>query len=314
MGQEFAQEREWSEERSLDWELLEKPEHKQFQNYVKALWKFYKEQPALFELDYDPDGFEWINHMESEKNMLTFIRKSKKKEDTLIIVCNFSTLTYEKYQMGVPYPGKYKEIFNSDDKEFGGSGVRNARAKTSKKAEADERKDSIVIDVAPLSIQIFSYSKAERKTAAKKTAAKPAVSKVRTELEKKIEEERIKELEQQKAKLEQAQKAEVKPEVKKLAAKPEAEKIEAKPEAKKIGAKPEAEKIEAKPEAKKIGAKPEAEKIEAKPEAKKISAKPEAEKIEAKPEVEKITAKPVTEKKPARAAKKTSSKKPAKKK
>ncbi|MFR2646704.1 MAG: 1,4-alpha-glucan branching protein GlgB [Blautia coccoides] len=145
MGQEFAQEREWSEERSLDWELLEQPEHQQFKNYVKALWNFYKEQPALFELDYDPDGFEWINHMESEKNMLTFIRKTKKREELLVIVCNFSPLAYEKYQMGVPYPGKYKEIFNSDAAEFGGTGVRNARAKSSKRAEHDERKNSIVL-------------------------------------------------------------------------------------------------------------------------------------------------------------------------
>ena len=81
MGQEFAQEREWSEERGLDWELLETPEHAQFQEYVKALWKFYREAPALYELDDDPDGFEWINHMESEKNMLTLIRKSKKKQE-----------------------------------------------------------------------------------------------------------------------------------------------------------------------------------------------------------------------------------------
>ncbi len=79
MGQEFAQEREWSEERSLDWELLEQPDHQQFKNYVKATWNFYKEQPALYEMDYDTEGFEWINHMESEKNMLTFIRKTKKE-------------------------------------------------------------------------------------------------------------------------------------------------------------------------------------------------------------------------------------------
>ena len=227
MGQEFAQEREWSEERSLDWELLEQPDHQQFKNYVKALWNFYKEQPALYEMDYDTEGFEWINHMESEKNMLTFIRKTKKKEELLVIVCNFSPLSYEKYQMGVPYPGKYKEIFNSDAAEFGGTGVRNARAKSSKRAEHDERKNSIVIDVAPLSVQIFSYIKEEKKTTAKTGAKKtvkettsaksaekgktraaraekaaesrenPAVSKVWAELEQKIEEERKKELEQQ---------------------------------------------------------------------------------------------------------------------
>ncbi len=86
MGQEFAQRDEWNEERGIEWELLEEPDHKeQFKNYVKALWNFYKEQPALYEMDYDTEGFEWINHMESEKNMLTFIRKTKKKEELLVI-------------------------------------------------------------------------------------------------------------------------------------------------------------------------------------------------------------------------------------
>ncbi|MDY3716641.1 MAG: 1,4-alpha-glucan branching protein GlgB, partial [Blautia sp.] len=193
MGQEFGQEREWSEERGLDWELLEKPEHKQLQDYVRELWKFYKENPALYEQDFDPDGFEWINHMESEKNMLTFIRKGKKKEQTLVIVCNFSPLKYEKYQMGVPYPGQYKEVFNSDDKKFGGTGKGNPRAKSSKKAEWDERKNSVVITVAPMAIQIFAFQEAEKR--------KTGVSKVRTQLEKKIEKERQEELKQQEVKL-----------------------------------------------------------------------------------------------------------------
>ena len=194
MGQEFAQEREWSEQRELDWNLLEEKDHKEMQDYMKALLKLYKEQPALFEEDYDPDGFEWINVMETEKNMLTFIRRGKKKESTLVVVCNFSALPYEKYQMGVPYPGKYKEIFNSDAKIYGGTGVGNPRVKVSKKEEWDERKNSIMINVAPLAVQIFSYTKNETKKTAKKSGkeAQTPVSKVRKELEQKIEEERVK--------------------------------------------------------------------------------------------------------------------------
>ena len=251
MGQEFAQEREWSEERGLDWELLETPEHAQFQEYVKALWKFYREAPALYELDDDPDGFEWINHMESEKNMLTLIRKSKKKEETLVIVCNFSALKYEKYQMGVPYAGKYKEVFNSDGKQFGGTGAGNPRLKSSKKTEADERKNSLTITVAPLAIQIFAFKEAEEeKKAPKKT--------VRKALEKKIEKEREKELKQQEIKLPKEEvksmpeKSKVKPEPKKLEVKPEPQKLEAKPEPEKLEAKPEPQKLEAKPEPKKL--------------------------------------------------------------
>lgn len=194
MGQEFAQEREWSEQRELDWNLLEEKDHRQMQDYMKALLKLYKEQPALHEEDYDPTGFEWINVMETEKNMLTFIRKGKKKDSTLVVVCNFSALPYEKYQMGVPYPGKYKEIFNSDAKIYGGTGVGNPRVKVSKKEEWDERKNSIVINVAPLSVQIFSYTRNEAKKTGKKAEKQEqtAVSKVRRTLEKKIEEERVK--------------------------------------------------------------------------------------------------------------------------
>ena len=354
MGQEFAQEREWSEERSLDWELLEQPDHQQFKNYVKALWNFYKEQPALYEMDYDTEGFEWINHMESEKNMLTFIRKTKKKEELLVIVCNFSPLSYEKYQMGVPYPGKYKEIFNSDAAEFGGTGVRNARAKSSKRAEHDERKNSIVIDVAPLSVQIFSYIKEEKKTTAKTGAKKtvkettsaksaekgktraaraekaaesrenPAVSKVRAELEQKIEEERKKELEQQALSIAAAaeavkadavskketgtgaeaentgtnaksSKAEAGKNDKALTAKAGAKKTASKKtagtRAKKAAAKTGTEKA-AGAKAKKAAAGTAAEKVEVKAEAEKTMAKPENEKIAAKPEAEKIEAKP----------------------
>ena len=354
MGQEFAQEREWSEERSLDWELLEQPEHQQFKNYVKALWNFYKEQPALYEMDYDTEGFEWINHMESEKNMLTFIRKTKKKEELLVIVCNFSPLSYEKYQMGVPYPGKYKEIFNSDAAEFGGTGVRNARAKSSKRAEHDERKNSIVIDVAPLSVQIFSYIKEEKKTTAKTGAKKtvkettsaksaekgktraaraekaaesrenPAVSKVRAELEQKIEEERKKELEQQALSIAAAaeavkadavskketgtgaeaentgtnaksSKAEAGKNDKALTAKAGAKKTASKKtagtRAKKAAAKTGTEKA-AGAKAKKAAAGTAAEKVEVKAEAEKTMAKPEYEKIEAKPDAKKIAAKP----------------------
>ena len=272
MGQEFAQEREWSEERGLDWELLETPEHAQFQEYVKALWKFYREAPALYELDDDPDGFEWINHMESEKNMLTLIRKSKKKEETLVIVCNFSALKYEKYQMGVPYAGKYKEVFNSDGKQFGGTGAGNPRLKSSKKTEADERKNSLTITVAPLAIQIFAFKEAEEE---KKTPKKT----VRKALEKKIEKEREKELKQQEIKL---PKEEVKSNPEKPEAKPEPKKLEVKPEPQKLEAKPEPEKLEAKSEPQKLEAKPEPKKLEVKPEPQKLEAKSEPKKLERK--------------------------------
>ena len=173
MGQEFAQLQEWSEARELDWYLLGEEKHRQMQNYVKKLLHLYQKERALYECDNDPAGFEWvINHMEYDKSMLTFMRKGKKRDTTLVFVCNFSDVAYPKYQMGVPYPGKYKEIFNSDAKKFGGSGVVNARVKASKKEERDERKHSIVINVAPLSVQIFSFTKNETSREGREKAQK----------------------------------------------------------------------------------------------------------------------------------------------
>ena len=296
MGQEFAQEREWSEQRGLDWELLDEKEHQQMQAYMQALLKFYKEQPALYEADYDTAGFEWINHMEAEKNMLTLIRKGKKKDSTLVAVCNFSALPYEKYQMGVPYPGKYKEIFNSDGKEFGGTGVGNPRVKASKKEECDERKNSIVINVAPLSVQIFSYTKQETKKTEKKgkVQEKQGVSKVRQELEQKIEEERLKEEKSHEIKLPK----ETQPKLE--TSKKEAKKLEtSKTETKKLEtSKTEPKKLEtSKTEAKKIEtSKTEPKKLEtSKTEAKKIeTSKTEPRKLEtAKDQTE--TVRPVKE-------------------
>lgn len=185
MGQDFAQQQEWSEKASLDWELLKKKDHKELQNYVKALLKLYMDCPALYECDDLPCGFEWINHIEAEKNMLTFLRKGEKKADTLIVVCNFSDLMYEDYAMGVPYAGEYREIFNSDEKIFGGAGTKTIGIQKAKKEEHDERPYSIKIQVPALSLQIFSVKECGEKIIKE--------SKIRRELEQKMKEEHIKE-------------------------------------------------------------------------------------------------------------------------
>ena len=119
------------------------------QNYTKALIQLYKTHPALWELDYDSDGFEWINCVEWEKSMVTFLRKAKKQEDTLVVICNFSDVTYEEELVGVPYAGKYKEILNSDAKEYGGSGVVNPRVKIAKKEETDDRPYTCLLYTSP---------------------------------------------------------------------------------------------------------------------------------------------------------------------
>lgn len=184
MGQDFGQEKEWSEKDSLDWGLLEKKEHKGLQDYVKALLKLYKDCAALYECDDLPNGFEWINHIEVEKNMLTFLRKGEKAADTLVVVCNFSDMIYEDYVIGVPCAGEYREIFNSDEKIFGGAGIKNEGVWKAEKKEKDERPYSIKIQVPALSVQIFSVKECEEKIIKE--------SRIRRELEQKIKEEQYK--------------------------------------------------------------------------------------------------------------------------
>lgn len=170
MGQEFAPFKEWSEERGLDWELLKETEHKQMQTYVKELTALYKEYPAFYQMDYDPHGFEWINCMSANENLLIYLRKTENEDETLLVVCNFSPLTYEERKIGVPFHGKYKEIFNSDRIEFGGAGNVNPRVKASKLESFDERDNSITIKVPPMGMAVFSCTKGKETVSANESA------------------------------------------------------------------------------------------------------------------------------------------------
>ena len=155
MGQDFAQFAEFDESRSLEWFMLDYDMHKKMQNYVKELVHLYKEHPALYALDHDPTGFEWINCIMPQESIISFERKSKKKDETLIVVCNFTSVAHKDFQVGVPYKGKYKEIFNSDAVKFGGEGHVNARVKQARLKECDGREYSLKITVPPLGISIF---------------------------------------------------------------------------------------------------------------------------------------------------------------
>lgn len=156
MGQEFAQVSEWNENEELPWDILDYPVHKNTQEYVKALNHLYKTQPALYQKDFHPDGFEWINCSRSEDNIVSFLRKTDKPEETLLFICNFAPVEHEKFQVGVPFYGKFKEILNSDATDFGGSGKGNSRVKTCKQEEWDDRENSLVIDLPPMCTLVFS--------------------------------------------------------------------------------------------------------------------------------------------------------------
>jgi 1,4-alpha-glucan branching enzyme len=173
MGQDIGQIREWSEKKSIDWDVLKEKENTTFHQYVKALNKLYQKEPALYELDYQTEGFEWINNISANENIIVFLRKTTREEDTLLIVCNFVPIVRENYKVGVPCEGKYKEIFSSDSSEFGGLDGLNKRVKLSKRDECDGREDSIRITVPALGMTIFKFAgkkeKAKKTTEAKKT-------------------------------------------------------------------------------------------------------------------------------------------------
>ena len=171
MGQDFAQFDEWNEKESLQWNLPEEYEaHKKMQHYVKSLNRLYLDYPALYEMDSDPEGFEWINCMDSERSIVSYLRKNGNEEDTLLVVCNFTPVVYKDYKVGVPFKGKYKETFNSDRQEFGGQGNVNPRVKQSKPVEWDEREQSISITVPPLGISVFRCTPFDSRELPKQTS------------------------------------------------------------------------------------------------------------------------------------------------
>lgn len=156
MGQDIGEFKEFDESRETEWGLLQYDEHKGLNRLVKDLNALYKEKPALYAKDTQPDGFEWINCISSEKCMVSFIRKADKQEDTLVVVVNFANAPQE-FQIGVPYEGKYKEVLNTDAKIYGGQGRVNSRAKAATEGECDGKPYSFKMKAAPLSASIFTF-------------------------------------------------------------------------------------------------------------------------------------------------------------
>lgn len=157
MGNEFAQFDEWTESKSIDWHLLSYDSHRQIQEYVRDLNKLYNEKIAFWYDDYTQDGFEWINCDDNEESVITFIRKGKRRNDTLIFICNFTPIPRTMHRIGVPYKGNYREIINSDDIKYGGSGILNEKNIESMNIDWDGRKDAVDIKIGPLSMSILKY-------------------------------------------------------------------------------------------------------------------------------------------------------------
>jgi len=125
MGGEFAQEREWNHDQSLDWHLLDDPMHKGVQSLVRGLNHLYAAEPALHELDTEPAGFDWLEANDAENSVFSFIRRSRGDVSPVVVVCNMTPVVRENFRIGVPRAGQWSEILNSDAAEFGGSNVTN---------------------------------------------------------------------------------------------------------------------------------------------------------------------------------------------
>ncbi len=153
MGGEFGQWREWSEERSLDWHLLEQePKHGQLQHYVRELNRIYLSQPEFFDDDYSWQGFTWLDLHDAQRSILSYARHSQKYGKTILVACNFTPVPRYGYRLGVPQPGVYEELLNSDSEDFGGSGVVNPDYIDSLPHPFHEQPNSVEITLPPLGV------------------------------------------------------------------------------------------------------------------------------------------------------------------
>ena len=158
MGDEFGQWTEWNYAKSLDWHLLQPPNdarHARLCDLISDLNLLYQREPALSVLDYDQAGFSWIDVHDSDNSVVSFMRKSKKEDETLVFVCNFTPIPRYGYRVGVPYAGEYYEVINSDATRYGGSGIENTQPMPSGPIPWQSCPHSILLTLPPLATVIL---------------------------------------------------------------------------------------------------------------------------------------------------------------
>jgi len=155
MGGEFGQSSEWSHDRSLDWWLLQYPVHSGLQNWVRDLNQLMRNQPALHDLDSDPAGFEWVDCNDAPMSVISLLRKGRSPKDVMLVACNFTPVPRVKYRVGVPFGGWWKEVLNSDAKEYAGSGMGNGGGRTAEEKKQHGRPFSLELTLPPLAAVFF---------------------------------------------------------------------------------------------------------------------------------------------------------------
>ena len=157
MGQEFAQEREWSEARELDWYMLQDELNSGMLEYVKTLLSLYRKYPCLHEIDNDWNGFEWVNADDAERSTYSFIRRSSDGKNSLLFVLNMTPVERKDYSVGVPKKKSYKLILNSDDKAFGGNGAQIPASIRATAEPCDYKPYRITFDLPASSAAVFMF-------------------------------------------------------------------------------------------------------------------------------------------------------------
>ncbi len=157
MGQDFGQEREWSEERELDWFLLAEEQNRGMHEYVKELLNMYRKYPALYSIDNDWSGFEWLNADDADRSVYSFFRKDETGRNNIMFVINMTPMMWENYMIGVPKKKKYKLLLNSDDKRFGGNGHEIPAEINAVKGDCNFKKYNISFDLPPYTAAVFVF-------------------------------------------------------------------------------------------------------------------------------------------------------------
>jgi len=156
MGGEFGQTREWNHDQSLDWHLLGMgPYHEGLQRLVRELNRLYRSEPALHQVDFDPAGFQWIDCSDSEQSVVSFVRRAKDPAEFVLVVCNFTPVPRHGYRIGVPTPGFYRELLNTDARLYGGSDVGNVGEARAEAVACHGQPDSLVLTLPPLATVIL---------------------------------------------------------------------------------------------------------------------------------------------------------------
>jgi 1,4-alpha-glucan branching enzyme len=155
MGQEIGQREEWNHDAGVRWELLEFEPHRKLQTLMRELNRLYRANPALYQVDFSYQGFEWVDFHDWENSVIAFLRRGEDPADTILFCCNFTPVPRSKYEFGVPEAGFYEEILNTDSELFGGSNIGNGGLVSSRPIPRHNRPNSISVTLPPLAVVAF---------------------------------------------------------------------------------------------------------------------------------------------------------------